>query len=108
MSSNKRSKDVHGALSVTSKKLSVKRYKRAVSVEPRLSRCYSCREEMTTLPKAICITIPLEKNTGCETQNWVIFACKRCTPFKTEIARAYVARKFFNPHGNRILMGGLS
>ena len=107
MSSNKRSKDVHGAVSVTFKKLSAKRYKRAVGVDPRLSRCYSCREEMTTPPKAICITMPLDSSTGCDTQNWVVFACERCAHFKVEIARAYVSRNFFNTNGNRKLMGGL-
>ena len=81
MSSKKRSKDVHGAVSVTSKKLSAKRYKRAVGADPRLSRCYSCREEMTTPPKAICITMPLDSSIGCDTQNWVVFACKRCAYF---------------------------
>ena len=107
MTSNKRSKEVHGAVSVSSKKLSAKRYKRAVGVDPRLSRCYSCREEMTTPPKAICITMPLDSSIGCDTQNWVVFACKRCAHFKLVIARAYVARNFFNTNGNRKLMGGL-
>ena len=107
MSSNKRSKDVNGAISVTSKKLSAKRYKRTVSADPRLSRCYSCREEMTTPPIAICITMPLERSIGCDTQNWVVFVCRRCIPFKAEIARAYVARRFFNTNRDRKLMGGL-
>ena len=107
MTSNKRSKEVHGAGSVSSKKLSAKRYKRAVGVDPRLSRCYSCREEMTALPKAIYITMPLERSIGCDTQNWVVLVCERCTHFKAEIAQAYVAKKFFNTNGNRKLMGGL-
>ncbi len=106
-SNTRRSKDVHGALTVTTKKLSFKRYKRAIFDNPELSDCHCCGEKMPRPPKAVCINIPLDSAMAGEVNSSVIFLCKKCSPFKADIARAYAARKYSNNYDARLFTGGL-
>jgi|TARA_B110000046_G_scaffold169546_1_gene188750 hypothetical protein len=106
-STTRRSRNVHGALTVTTKKLSLKRYKRVVCGNPELSDCHCCGEKMTRPSKAVCINIPLDNAMAGEVNSSVIFLCKKCSPFKADIARAYAARKYSNNYDARLFTGGL-
>ena len=101
------SKFSNGVLNVAVKKLSPKRYKRVLSINPKLSLCCWCKGEMVEPPKAIYMNMPVHSCGAMDSKTCVVLVCKECSRIKQRIVRAYTTKSFYIANKNRTDMGGL-
>ena len=94
------------AIHVAVTKLSPKRYKRVLSINPKLSLCGWCKGVMIEPPKAIYMHMPAHAYGAMETKLCAVLVCKKCILIKQRIVRAYATKSFYIATKNRTDMGG--